>query len=67
MAYNNSTINNVLNFYCQQINRPELINNYDKEFQFIYNSQLLNSFKNAIIGQFFTKDKMYVQVKKNNK
>ena len=45
----NRTMNELFNLYCEKNDRFDLVNNYDKHFEFIYNVNKLNNFKNKKI------------------
>ena len=57
-------INEVINCYLKYINRNDLVNNYDNEFNFIYKSQLLNFNKNKKICDIFMNAEEYIQIRK---
>ena len=46
---NNKTVNELLNIYFQKNNRFEFIDNYEKNFVFLFNAIFLNEKKNEII------------------
>ena len=39
---NNQTIDKLIEYYFVKINRPDLIDNYNKKFEFIYNAKEIN-------------------------
>jgi serine/threonine protein kinase len=63
IAKSNYPINELINLYLKTIKRFDLINNYDSAFQFIYNSQILNYFKDTTVGNLFSNHREYMQVK----
>ena len=49
----NKTINDLINDYLRKKNKIEYINNYDTKFNFLFNAQTIQPFKNIQLKDFF--------------